>query len=75
MEWLEMVVRSHAALREYIRLMGVSEREVARRAGLSHSTLNHLITGRRVTCSVRTAAAIERELGCVPGLLFEPKRR
>jgi plasmid maintenance system antidote protein VapI len=53
-------------------LLGISERQVAREAGLSHATLNHLITGRRSSCSERTALAIERVLGCPSGLLFSP---
>jgi DNA-binding XRE family transcriptional regulator len=48
----------------------VSEREVARRAGLSHSTVNHLITGRRTTCSLNSAAAIARAVHCPIGALF-----
>jgi len=59
-------------LREYIGLLGLSARAFATRAGLSHSTINHLLTGRRSTCSARTAAAIEQALNCPPGLLFVP---
>jgi DNA-binding Xre family transcriptional regulator len=67
-----MLLRSRRALGDYIDLLGVSEREVARSAGLSHSTVNHLVTGRRDSCSLRTAVAIERALHCPPGLLFAP---
>jgi transcriptional regulator with XRE-family HTH domain len=63
-------VRSRRMLREYIDLMGVSGRQLAQRAGLSHSTINHLLTGRRRSCSERTARAIEQALACPPGLLF-----
>jgi plasmid maintenance system antidote protein VapI len=64
-------IRSAEVLREYLGLLGLSERALARSAGISHSTLNHLLTGRRVTCSVRTATAIERALGCASGVFFQ----
>lgn len=67
-----MLLRSRRALGDYIDLLGMSERELARSAGLSHSTVNHLVTGRRDSCSLRTAVAIERALDCPPGLLFAP---
>ncbi|MGX7681078.1 helix-turn-helix domain-containing protein [Jatrophihabitans sp. DSM 45814] len=67
-----MRVRNRTVLVEYVRLLGLSERAVARQSGLSHSTVNHLMVGRRTTCSVQTAVAIERALGCPPGLLFSP---
>jgi plasmid maintenance system antidote protein VapI len=65
-------LRSRFVLAEYIRLLGLSGREFAQQAGLSHSTVNHLVTGRRETCSPETALAIETVLGCPEGLLFEP---
>lgn len=67
-----MQLRSRRALGDYIDLLGISERQLARSAGLSHSTVNHLVTGRRDSCSLATAVAIERVLGCPPGLLFAP---
>jgi DNA-binding Xre family transcriptional regulator len=67
-----MQLRSRRALADYIDLLGVSERQLARSAGLSHSTVNHLVTGRRSSCSLHTAVAIERALDCPPGLLFSP---
>lgn len=48
----------------------ISEREVARRAGLGHSTVNHLVTGRRNSCSLRTAGLIAAVLGCETKVLF-----
>jgi transcriptional regulator with XRE-family HTH domain len=57
-------------MRDYITLVGLSERELARQAGISHSTLNHLLTGRRTTCSEHTADAIEGALGCASGVFF-----
>jgi transcriptional regulator with XRE-family HTH domain len=65
-----MQLRSRRMLREYIELMGLSGRQLAQRAGLSHSTVNHLLTGRRTSCTERTARAIEQVLACPPGLLF-----
>jgi transcriptional regulator with XRE-family HTH domain len=67
-----MQLRSRRALADYIDLLGISERQLARSAGLSHSTVNHLVTGRRNTCSLRTAVAVERALDCPLGLLFSP---
>ena len=66
-----MRLRNRWTFGDYIRLLGLSEREFARHAGLSHSTVNHLLTGRRTSCSPRTAQAIESALECPPGLLFE----
>jgi transcriptional regulator with XRE-family HTH domain len=65
-----MQLRSRRMLREYIELLGLSARAFATHAGLSHSTINHLLTGRRTTCSEHTARAIEEALNCPPGLLF-----
>jgi transcriptional regulator with XRE-family HTH domain len=66
-----MHVRDCAALRAYLRLLGLSERALAARAGVGHATVNHLLSGRRRTCSAATAAAIESALACPPGLFFE----
>jgi DNA-binding Xre family transcriptional regulator len=71
--WLR--VRDPVAMRAYLRLLGVSERELAERAGVGHATVNHLLSGRRSRCTERTAAAIEAALGCPPGLFFEPAAR
>jgi DNA-binding Xre family transcriptional regulator len=49
----------------------MSERQLARVAGLSHATVNHLITGRRTGCTLATAHAIEAALGVGPGILFD----
>lgn len=66
-----MQIRDPVAMRAYLRLLGVSEREFAQRAGIGHATVNHLLSGRRTACTQRTAAAIESALGCPPGLFFE----
>jgi hypothetical protein len=67
-----MRVRDREALRAYVRLLSMSERTLAERAGLGHATLNHLLSGRRVSCSRDTAQAIESVLCCRPGVFFEP---
>jgi transcriptional regulator with XRE-family HTH domain len=66
-----MRVRDREALRAYLRLLPMSERALAARAGIAHATLNHLLTGRRGTCSSRTARAIEGALRCPSGVFFE----
>jgi transcriptional regulator with XRE-family HTH domain len=68
-----MRLRDREALRAYLRLLRTSEREFAARAGIAHATLNHLLTGRRQSCSVQTARAIERSLHCPDGIFFEPE--
>ena len=65
-----MRLRDREVFAGYIALLGVSERAFAEAAGLSHSTVNHLVSGRRSTCSAATAHAIERALRCPPGLMF-----
>jgi transcriptional regulator with XRE-family HTH domain len=66
-----MQLRSREALIVYLEASGMSERQLARVAGLGHATVNHLVTGRRTRCSVATARAIETALKCAPGTLFE----
>ena len=65
-----MRLRSRLILIALIDDAGISERELARRAGLSHSTVNHLVTSRRLSSSLPTALAITRALGCPIGTLF-----
>jgi transcriptional regulator with XRE-family HTH domain len=64
-------LRSRDALIICLEATGMSERQLARVAGLGHATVNHLVTGRRNRCSLATARAIETALGCAAGLLFE----
>lgn len=63
-------IRDPDALRAYLRLMGMSERTLAARAGVAHATVNHLLSGRRTTCRHSTAHAIEAVLACPKGLFF-----
>lgn len=68
-----MRLRSRQALVACLEFSGMSERELARTADLGHATVNHLITGRRSACSLRTARVIEGVLACGPGTLFAPE--
>jgi plasmid maintenance system antidote protein VapI len=70
-----MQLRSRDTLIICLEATGMSERQLARVAGLGHATVNHLVTGRRTRCSPATARAIETALGCAPGVLFEPQYR
>ena len=69
-----MQLRSRDALIICLEASGMSERQLARVAGLGHATVNHLVTGRRTRCSPATAIAIEAALGCGEGTLFEGPR-
>lgn len=69
-----MQLRSREALIICLEASGMSERQLARVAGLGHATVNHLVTGRRTRCSPATALAIETALGCEEGTLFEGPR-
>lgn len=65
-----MQLRSRQTLVECLEVSGLSERELARCAPLGHATVNHLVTGRRSSCSLTTALAIERVFDVSPGTLF-----
>jgi len=66
-----MRVRDRDTLRGFVRLLHLSERGLAAEAGVGHATVNHLLSGRRETCSLETARAIEHVLGCADGVFFE----
>lgn len=66
-----MQLRSRDALVICLEASGMSERQLARVAGLSHATVNHLVTGRRTGCTMATARAIEKALGVGEGTLFD----
>jgi DNA-binding Xre family transcriptional regulator len=68
---LTVKLKSRRILNEYAKHMDLSVRDLARKAGIGHAIVGHLMSGKRSTCNAGTAAAIERALGCPPGLLFE----
>ncbi len=71
-----MRLRSYTALREFMDFNGLQTGyALAKRAGILPGTANFLVSGRRSTCSRRTAEAIEDALGAPRGFLFEPDSR
>ena len=69
---LNVKLKSLRALRDYMDFHQIrSGYELARRAGLKPGVVGHLISGRRNSCSLKTARAIEEALQCPPGFLFE----
>lgn len=63
---------SHSDLLRRMRRRGyTSGYALAQAAGLGQGTVNHLVHGRRTTCSERTATAIERALRLEPDELFK----
>lgn len=65
-------LRSHTDLIAQMRFRDITTGYgLARAAGLKPGVVNHLVFGRRTTCSPETASAIERALGLRPGALFE----
>lgn len=74
-EWrLYVKLRSLKALREFMTFHGLkSGYALAKKAGILPGTVNHLLSGRRDTCSLQTARAIEEALGVPSGFLFEAR--
>lgn len=72
-----MRLKSRRALEEYVEFHNLSVRTLAAKAkrkdgtSLKPAIVGHLLSGRRSTCSLATARAIEEALGCPPGFLFE----
>lgn len=54
-------MKPHERLREAVRAAGLSQKEVATRAGMTESALSNILAGRR-TPSMETAEAILRVL-------------
>jgi len=52
---------------------GITQKEMAKRLGVTHPTLNRLEAGRHNT-SLRVIELLCRSLRCRPGELFEPGR-
>lgn len=69
---LDMKLKSRDVLRQYMKYRGLNVRELAEQAKVSRATVGHLHSGKRKGCRPEAAAAIERTLGCPPGLLFDP---
>lgn len=74
-QWrLTVKLKSRRALVEYMEFHKIKTAyALADKAGLKAPVVGHLVSGRRNTCSLKTAGAIEEALGCPPGFLFEPK--
>ena len=71
-EWrLDMQLKDARMLRQYMDFKGMTIRELAHRAGVSRSTIGHLVSGARRTCSPKTARVVEEALDAPSGLLFE----
>ena len=77
-EWrLVMKLKSRRALQEYVDFHNLSVRGLAKKAKRSDGTplkpaiVGHLLSGKRSTCALETARAIEEALGCPPGFLFD----
>ena len=63
------------ALRQHMTYRGLTVRGLAAKTTkprLSPSTIGHLASGERTTCSPETARSIERALDVPPGTIFEP---
>lgn len=72
-EWrLDMKLKSPQMLKQYMEYKRLNIRSLAKTANISHSTVGHLHSGARSTCSPRSARAIEEALQAPPGLLFDP---
>jgi hypothetical protein len=80
---LTVRLKSRRALNEYAEFHRLSGRALARKAdaiakkkdkdrGVGPGIVGHLMAGRRKTCSLLTAQAIEEALQCPAGFLFEP---
>lgn len=71
-EWrLVVKLKSRRALTEFMEYHGLrTGYALAKKADILPGTAGHLVSGRRSTCSFRTARAIEEALGCPEGFLF-----
>lgn len=74
-------LKSRRALIEYTEFHHLSGRALARKANeaakkkgatVGPAIVGHLLSGRRDSCNLVTATAIEEALQCPPGFLFEP---
>lgn len=74
-DWrLTVKLRSRRALTDYMEFHGLKTAyALAKQADILPGTAGHLVSGRRNTCSARTARNIEEALKCPPGFLFTPE--
>ena len=68
-----MRLKDAAMLRQYMEFKDLTIRQLANRAGVSRSTIGHLVSGERSNAKPQTARAIEEALGAPSGLLFEAR--
>lgn len=66
--WVELI--SHRKLDAEMIAKRMSNRKLGIVTGLSYSYIGHLRRGARLTCSPKTARAIEEALSVAPGSLF-----
>lgn len=67
--WVRLI--STDALKSYMQFRGFrSVNELAKRVGVSKSTIGHLHSGSRVSCGPDVARRIEEALQAPPGSLF-----
>jgi transcriptional regulator with XRE-family HTH domain len=69
----EVRLISHEALAQYMSFRGFTVRSLARRIGTSPALVGHLRSGKRNTCSIEVAKAIESTLDAPRGSLFVPR--
>lgn len=71
-DWrLTVKLRSRRALLDYMDFHRLpTAYALAKKANILPGTAGHLVSGRRTTCSIRTARAVEEALACPPGFLF-----
>lgn len=67
---LDVRLISHQALAQYMEYKGMTVRELALRAGVNRSTIGHLRSGERSTCTPAVARAIAKALDAPIDLLF-----
>lgn len=72
-EWrLTVRLKSRRVLKQFMDYQQIrTGYALAKKAGILPGTAQHLVSGRRNSCSPATAAAIEEALGCPVGFLFE----
>lgn len=67
-----MKLRSRESLRAFMYQAGLSHRRLAERAGVRHhSTIDHLLAGRRESLTDKEATAIAEAVGVDPAVLWE----